>query len=169
MRKLKYILFAVLAALTLHACDTYSDDYDIEYTAIHPLGGEYTVTIKDAVQDTVIVQSAICIVANTTNNDKDLCWVRIGGLSTATAYAINGKLSCNVGDLSFNGTNIENLAGNVVSSTHTFSIPDGKVVLKGITTPSGTVGDKISFTYTTTKSALTYAVEGYRYTGWPED
>lgn len=169
MRKLKYILFAVLAALTLHACDTYSDDYDIEYTAIHPLGGEYTVTITNDANATVY-EGIPCIIGNTTNNDKDLCWVRIGTLTSATAYAINGKLSCNVSDLSFTGTNIENLAGNVVSSTHTFSIPDGKVVLKGVTTPSGTVGDKISFTYTTTKNpGVTYKVEGYRYTGWPED
>ena len=47
---------------------------------------------------------------------------------------------------------------------------DGKLELNGATAPSGTIADKISFTYTTTVDpGVTYTVEGYRYTGWTED
>jgi hypothetical protein len=75
-----------------------------------------------------------------------------------------------VPSLTFSGTNIENLAGNVASSTETFTITDGKLELKGATAPSGTIADKVTFTFTTTKNpGVTYRVEGYRYTGWSED
>ncbi len=68
------------------------------------------------------------------------------------------------------GTDIENLAGNVVSSDETFTLTDGLIELNGITAPSGTITDRISFTYTTTiDPGATYTVEGYRYTGWAED
>ena len=62
------------------------------------------------------------------------------------------------------------LAGNVASSTGTFTIPSGKVTLNGGTAPSGTTVDTIEFTYTTTKDpGAVYSVTGYRYTGWEED
>lgn len=91
-------------------------------------------------------------------------------VTEADVYNINGKISCDVKTLSFSGSNIENLAGNVASSTETFTLTDGKLELKGITAPSGTVADKISFTYTTSKDpGVTYSVVGWRYTGWSED
>ena len=56
------------------------------------------------------------------------------------------------------------------SSDETFTLTDGLIELNGITAPSGTITDRISFTYTTTiDPGATYTVEGYRYTGWAED
>ena len=46
--------------------------------------------------------------------------------------------------LTFTGTDIENLAGNVATSTHKFTLANGKVELKAVETPSKTMSDKIS-------------------------
>lgn len=166
MKLIKYI-FLLFALLTLNGCNSEDLSYNIDYTPIHPLGGQYVVTIS---KDGKALQQIYCTISNTTNNDTDKCWIRIGSYATAGAIGINGKINCNVENLTFSGSDIENLAGNVASSTETFTITDGKLVLNGATAPSGTTADKLTFTYTTTKDpGVTYSVEGYRYTGWPED
>lgn len=170
MKQIKYILWIFIALFALASCDTYSDDFDIEYTAIHPLGGMYKVNITD--EAGTAVGSQYCYVANTTDNSATQCWIRIGNYNAKVTeeWAINGKITCNVGELTFSGSNIENLAGNVVSSTETFTVTDGQVVLQGATAPSGTVADKISFTFTNSRfPGKTYKADGYRYTGWAED
>lgn len=172
MKSLKYLVMLCFVALGLTACNSEDNDYDIEYTAIHPLGGTYKVIVTaDGVDVTDGSSSRLNLtIANTINNDADKCWIRIGSYAQSTNYCINGKISCNVENLTFSGSNIENLAGNVVSSTETFTLTDGKLELGGAKAPSGTVADKVTFTYTTTKNpGVTYRVEGYRYTGWPED
>ena len=134
----------------LTACNSEDLSYDIEYTPIHPLGGQYTVSVSR--NGAVVAEHVDCFG------------------DAAKSYFINGKISCNVPELSFSGTDIMNLAGNVASSDETFTLTDGKLELNGATAPSGTVCDKISFTYTTTVDpGVTYTVEGYRYTGWTED
>ncbi len=172
MKQIKYLYLLSVAVLTLVSCNSEDFDYDIEYTPIHPIGGQYTVDISR--NDTVIVEKEDCFLANTAAYDTDLCWIRIGAYNDANtdtcSYYINGKISCDVASLSFWGTDIENLAGNVVSSDETFTLTDGLIELNGITAPSGTIADKISFTYTTTvDSGAIYTVVGYRYTGWEED
>lgn len=167
MKHLKYIFLMLLVSLSLASCNSEDNDYDIDYTPIHPLGGTYTVTVS---KNGVEIGDDICTIANTVNYDSDKCWVRVGSVTAAGAYNINGKISCDVKGLSFSGTNIENLAGNVASSSETFTLTDGKLELNSITAPSGTVTDKISFTYTTSKDpGVTYSVTGWRYTWWPED
>lgn len=162
----------------LTACNSEDLSYDIEYTPIHPLGGQYTVSVSR--NGAVVAEHVDCFLANTSDYDTDKCWIRIGAYNSANSantpgdaaksYFINGKISCNVPELSFSGTDIMNLAGNVASSDETFTLTDGKLELNGATAPSGTVCDKISFTYTTTVDpGVTYTVEGYRYTGWTED
>lgn len=165
--KLVRYLFFLLAMITLGACNSEDLDYDVDHTPIHPLGGQYVVTIS---KNGEALQQIYCTISNTTSNDKDKCWIRIGSYSTAGAIGINGKINCDVNSLSFSGTDIENLAGSVASSTETFTITDGKLALNDATAPSGTISDKLTFTYTTTKDpGVTYSVEGYRYTGWGED
>ena len=167
MKHLKYIFLMLLVSLSLASCNSEDNDYDIEYTAIHPLGGQYVVTVS---KNGAEVGMMYCTIANTVSNETDKCWVRVGSVTAAGAYNINGKISCDVKGLSFSGTNIENLAGNVASSSETFTLTDGKLELNSITAPSGTVTDKISFTYTTSKDpGVTYSVTGWRYTWWPED
>ncbi len=167
MRKIKYFFIIMMASLALASCNSEDFDYDIDYTAIHPLGGQYKVTVSAG---GAVVATTNCNISNTVDNSSTKCWVRIGSYNSTAEYAINGKLDCNVPALTFTGTDIENLAGNVATSTHKFTLANGKVELKAVETPSKTMSDKISFTYTTTKKpGVTYTVVGYRYTGWPED
>lgn len=166
MKYFKYLLLVLVATVGFISCNSEDNEYDIYRTAIHPLGGEYIVTVSSG---GATVATVSCIIGNTIKNDKDSCWVRIGSYSSASIYAINGKIACDVSSLSFSGT-ATNLAGNVATSTQKFTLTGGKVVLKGAVAPSKTVADKISFTYTTTKNpGVTYSVEGYRRTGWEED
>ncbi|MBK5721342.1 hypothetical protein JGH11_10705 [Dysgonomonas sp. Marseille-P4677] len=169
MKQIRYIPFLLLLLVGFISCETYGD-YEIEYSSIHPLGGKYRVVVKD--ETGAQVYKNYCEISNTTNESTTQCWLRIGAysLSGANAYSINGKINCDLKTLTFSGTNIENLAGNVATSTNTFTLTDGKVTLQGATAPSGTVADAISFTFTNSRfPGKTYTVEGYRYTGWSED
>jgi hypothetical protein len=169
MKQVRYIPFLFLLLLGFFSCETYGD-YEIEYSSIHPLGGRYRMTVTDEAGAVVI--KTFGDIANTVDESTTQCWLRIGAYNTnpALAYAINGKINCDVKALTFSGANIENLAGNVTTSTTTFTVTDGKLTLKGVTTPSGTVADEISFTFTNSRfPGKTYKVTGYRYTGWAED
>ena len=170
MKKFIYI-FTMLFAVVFSACNSEDLDYDIEYTSIHPIGGMYRVKIVDEAGAEVKLSSSMyCYLSNTNANDTDKCWIRIGNYSTSAsnAYAINGKIACDVKSLTFSGTAM-NLAGNVASSNENFTVTNGKIELKGATAPSGTVCDKISFTFTRDNfPGKTYTVTGYRYTGWTE-
>lgn len=170
MKKFIYI-FTMLFAVVLSACNSEDFDYDIEYTPIHPIGGQYRVSIVDETGATIKLSSSIyCYLSNTSDNATDKCWIRIGNYNTSASneYSINGKISCDVKSLTFSGTAM-NLAGNVTSSDENFTITNGKIELNGATAPSGTVYDKISFTFTRDNfPSKTYTVTGYRYTGWTE-
>lgn len=169
MKILKF-LFIALVAVCFASCNSEDNNYDIEYTNTYPLDGQYKVTITDE-QDSGAIATQYCYIANTSDNVNNKIWIRIGNYSTSAsnAYSINAKMNCDVSALTFSGSN-ENLAGNVASSDETVTITDGSVVLKGVTAPSGTVCDKVSFTFTRTNfPGKTYTVTGYRYTGWSED
>lgn len=168
MKKFIYI-FTMLFAVVFSACNSEDLDYDIEYTPIHPIGGQYRISIVDEAGVTVASKTD-CYLSNTSAYDTDKCWIRIGNYNTAAsnAYAINGKIACDVKSLTFSGTAM-NLAGNVASSDENFTVTNGKIELNGATAPSGTVCDGISFTFTRDNfPGKTYTVTGYRYTGWTE-
>ncbi|MDH6304478.1 hypothetical protein M2459_001211 [Parabacteroides sp. PF5-5] len=169
MKYLKYIFLLFISLLTVTSCETYGD-YDVEYTPIHPLGGQYRIHVYNAAGEEVYTN--YCYIGNTSDYATDKCWIRIGAynLASSNAWAINGKISCNVDALTFSGADIMNLAGNVASSTETFTVTDGKVVLNGKTTPSGAKSDAISFTFTNSRfPGQSFKAEGYRYTGWSGD
>lgn len=170
MKKFTYIFF-MLFAVVFSACNSEDFEYDIEYTPIHPIGGQYRISIVDETGAEVKLSSSMyCYLSNTSDNATDKCWIRIGNYNTSAknAYSINGKIACDVKSLTFSGTAM-NLAGNVTSSNENFTVSNGKIELKGATAPSGTVCDKISFTYTRDNfPGKTYTVTGYRYTGWTE-
>ena len=170
MKKFTYIFF-MLFAVVFSACNSEDFEYDIEYTPIHPIGGQYRVSIVDETGAEVKLSSSMyCYLSNTSDNATDKCWIRIGNYNTSAknAYSINGKIACDVKSLTFSGTAM-NLAGNVTSSNENFTVSNGKIELKGATAPSGTVCDKIRFTFTRDNfPGKTYTVTGYRYTGWTE-
>ena len=169
MKQIRYISVLFLLLLGFASCETYGD-YEIEYSSIHPLGGKYRIIVTD--ETGAQVYKNFAEISNTSEESTIQCWIRIGSysLSGANAYSINGKINCDLSTLSFSGSNIENLAGNVASSTNTFTLTDGKIILKGATAPSGTVSDSIYFTFTNSRfPGKTYTAQGYRFTGWSED
>lgn len=177
MKKINYIFILFVGLLAFSSCNSSeTQPIDIEYSQIHPMGGQYRISIVDETGATVKFASSAysyCYLSNVVDEtDATHCWIRIGNYnaSKTLAYSINGKIDCDVSSLSFSGKNVMNLAGNATSSPNTFNILDGKIELKGITTPSKTVTDKISFKFTNSLfPGKTYTVTGYRYTGWPED
>ena len=60
----------------LTACNSEDLSYDIEYTPIHPLGGQYTVSVSR--NGAVVAEHVDCFLANTSDYDTDKCWIRIG-------------------------------------------------------------------------------------------
>ena len=168
MKHFKNIFTALLVMIAMVSCETYGD-YEVEYTPIHPLSGQYRITVYD--QSNTEIYRNYCYIANTVDNAKDKCWIRIGAYNASSAmnWSINGKINCDVSSLSFSGS-AENLAGNVTSSSETMSVTNGIIVLNGTTAPSGTTTDKISFTFTNSRfPGETFRAEGYRYTGWGSD
>lgn len=80
MKHLKYVILMLLASCSLVACNSEDMDYDIDYTAIHPLGGQYIVTVS---KDGADMGMMYCTIANTVSNDVDKCWVRVGSVTVA--------------------------------------------------------------------------------------
>ena len=176
MKFIKNISWVLFASLMV-SCGI--EDYDIEYTAIAPMGGQYRImSLTDETGEelkTKISSSYRYVwISNTVLDESDKCWVRIGSYSASSSnfYAINGKVNCNVTNrqnMTFSGSNVENLAGNVVSSDKTFTI-EGVVVEDGAKCPSTEVTDAITLTFTRSDfPGKTYKVTGWKYTGWPED
>ena len=176
MKFIKNIMWAVLALLAV-SCS--NEKYEIEYTAIAPMGGQYRIiSLTDEtgaeLKSKVSSSDRYVFLSNTVLDESDKCWVRIGRYSySASNFAsINGKVSCNVtnrANMTFSGSAVENLAGNVASSTSTFTV-EGVVVEDGVKCPSGEVTESITLTFTNSKfPGKTYKVTGWKYTGWPED
>ena len=63
MKAFKYIFFLPVLLLALASCNSEDFDYDIEYTPIHPIGGQYTVDITR--NDSVVAEKVDCFLANT--------------------------------------------------------------------------------------------------------
>ncbi len=176
MKYIKNILW-VLLAFTVASCSI--EDYDIEHNAIFPMGGQYRIiSLQDEtgaeLAGKISSSTRYVYIANTIDNEADKCWVRIGNYNTGATsfYGINGKVSCNVSNkqnMTFSGSNVENLAGNVASSSNTFSV-DGVVVEQGVKCPSGEVTESITMTFTNSNfPGKTYKLTGWKYTGWSED
>lgn len=176
MKFIKNILW-VLLAFTVVSCGI--DDYDIDYTPIAPMGGQYRIiSVTDEtgeeLKSKISSSDRYVFISNTTAYDKDKCWVRIGRYSYASSNfaSINGKVSCDVSNkqnMTFSGTNVENLGGNVASSAETFTV-EGVVVENGAKCPSTEVTESITMTFTNSRfPGKTYKVTGWKYTGWPED
>ncbi len=128
MKKILYFLSFVFVAL-FTACSE-GDDFDIDYTPIAPVGGEYTINIEkgydpsktdaeywdsnpsDVEEICNVSDGVFGFLSNTTDYDKDKAWIRIGNYSTATEWAINAKVSINMSDYIFSGTDVDNFIGN---------------------------------------------------------
>lgn len=191
MKKILYFLsFVLLAAFT--ACSE-GTDFDIEYTPIAPVGGQYKVNVyrgydasktdaefwasNPAQVDTIIKTDGkgstlgilYAFLSNTTDYDKDKAWIRVGNYSSKAAYAINAKVSIDMSTYTFGGEGVDDFIGNSATATDKVTV-SGQCGHNTYTTASGTVTDEISFTYSRSdQPGYHYKVTGFKYTGWSED
>lgn len=159
-----FVIIFTLAFLNV-SCEK---DPTVDYSPIFPISGEWKVQVKDAATGNLIVATKYIIgTYNTSDNSTTQMWIRCTSSGFPAGGALRGKINVDVPTKTFSGSNIPDLAS---AAGTTFTITNGSVILNGATTPSGYKADKISFTYQTTKKpGVTYLVEGYRRTMWPED
>lgn len=187
MKKVIYMLGLVFVSL-LSAC-TEGTDYDIDYTPIAPIGGQYKITLVrgydptktdaeywasnptdvDTIAKTTDRSVLYAFLSNTTDYDKDKAWIRVGSYSAKTAYAINAKVSIDMSSYKFGGTGVDDFVGNSATAVDQATV-DGYCGHNTYTTVSGTVTDEITFTYSRTgQPGYHYKAHGFKYTGWAED
>lgn len=164
------LCFTLLLAFS---CETYKD-YEIEYSPVYPIAGEWIVTYTDlSVTPNVTSNIFVLSTYNTADNSKNQMWIRslnhnlLGG--TPPMGRFTGKIDCNVTDKSFSGTGAINTSGTG-SPLPTFNITEGKVELGAYETLTKGMADKITFKMTDTRRpGKEYLVTGFRRTRWLAD
>ena len=161
MKQINKLLVILLALVTFSSCETYGD-YEIEYTAIYPLCGEWVVNVTGE-DGSVLAEGVTCNTYNTTDDAADKMLIKMG--IATNDWVVRGKIHCDVTSKSFDGDGIANLlhADDGINSTVTFNI-SGKVIVDGYTTQANTKADAIEFTLTQNGKSMT--VKGFRKTGW---
>lgn len=173
MRMIKNLFILCFFLVFASGCETYKD-YEMEFSPVYPLSGEWLVRFTDPTVTPATSGLFVLSTYNTADNATDKMWIRATSTSATAANIaytgrFTGKVNCNVADLSFSGENVVNTFSTATSSL-TFSITNGKVVLNGYDTATGGKSDKISFTITDSrKPGKTITVEGFRRTRWADD
>jgi hypothetical protein len=150
-------------------CETYKD-YEIEYSPVYPLCGEWLVRFTDT-SVTPNVPSGLIVLStfNTADNSTNQMWIRTTSTSSTYLGRFDGKINCNVPGKAFSGNNVQNTY-YTTSTVQTFTITEGTIVTDGYDTATGGKSDKITFTMTDTrKPGKVYTISGFRRTRWPED
>lgn len=172
MRIIKSLFALCFFLVFASSCETYKD-YEIEYSPVYPLSGEWWVRFTDSSVTPSTTGWFVLSTYNTADNATDKMWIRATSTSTSAANAaytgrICGKVNCDVAGKTFSGENVVNTYSTATSAL-TFTITNGSVVLDGAEVPSGKT-DKISFTITDSrKPGRTFTVEGHRRTRWDTD
>jgi len=173
MRKIKkLIIVCFLTALTV-SCETYKD-YEIEYSPVYPLCGEWLVRFTDTSVTPAVSGLFVLSTYNTADNNNNKMWIKVTSTSTSAANAaytgrFTGKIDCDVSALTFTGENVPNTY-YTTGTIHTFTITGGLIIENGYDTATGGKSDKITFTVTDTrKPGKTITVSGFRRTRWLED
>jgi hypothetical protein len=150
-------------------CETYKD-YEIEYSPVYPLCGEWLVRFTDS-SVTPNVTSGLIVMStfNTADNSTNKMWIRATSTSTSYLGRFDGKIDCNVAGKSFSGANSQNTY-YTTTPVPTFNITEGIIVMNGYDTATGGKSDKITFKMTDTrKPGKVYTVSGFRRTRWLDD
>ena len=169
MKTFNTIAIFCLLLVAVPGCETY-DDYEIEYSPVYPLCGEWLVRFTDT-SVTPNVTSGLIVMStfNTADNSTDRMWIRTTSTSASYPGRFNGKIECNVEGRSFSGSNTQN-TWYASDPIPTFTVTDGTVITDGYDTATGGKSDKITFTMTDTRqSGKTYIITGFRRTRWPDD
>ena len=176
MRMIKRLFILCFFLVTAASCETYKD-YEIEYSPVYPLSGEWMVRFTDTSVTPSTSGLFVMSTYNTADNSSTQMWIRATTVLTSATAAANvaypgrftGKISCDVAAKTFSGTNAANTYYSTTPLT-TFTITGGTVVKDGYDTATKGKSDKITFTITDTRKAgKTITVSGFRRTRWLED
>lgn len=178
----KIFLLMSLVVMLFSACSE-GTDFDIDYTPLAPIGGQYLLTIEKGYDpnktdeeywasnpaDVEEFTSQYGFLSNTTDYDKDKAWLRIGNYSADKDWAVNAKVSIDMSNYTFSGTNLDNFIGNSATSKGKVTV-SGKCGHNTYKTVTGTITDEISFVYSRAdQPGYHYRAKGFKYTGWDED
>jgi len=169
MRVINKITMLCIFLLIATGCETYKD-YEIEYSPVYPLSGEWLVRFTDT-SVTPNTTSGLIVMStfNTADNSSNMMWIRATSTSTSYLGRFDGKINCNVSGMSFSGENVPNTYYSTTPQP-SFTITEGTVTEDGYDTATGGKSDKITFTMTDTrKTGKVYKVSGFRRTLWPDD
>lgn len=172
MRIIKSLVALCFFLVFASSCETYKD-YDIEYSPVYPLSGEWLVRFTDPTVTPSTSGLFVMSTFNTADNATNQMWIRVTSTSATAANAaytgrICGKINCDVAGLSFSGENVVNTYS--AATPLTFTITGGTVIKDGYDTATGGKSDKIMFTITDSrKPGKTITVEGFRRTRWLDD
>ncbi|MBP1631480.1 MAG: hypothetical protein H6Q15_2373 [Bacteroidetes bacterium] len=158
-RIIQFILVLCIAVTGLSSCETYSEDYDQDFSPIFPLCGEWRVDIFDAATNVKVIRTSI-YTYDTADKSSTSMWLWVNNATFGTKC----KITCDPVAKTFSGTDVTNKLYLGLNS-----VTGGKVTVNGSTTPSGGKSDSIDFTYYSSISNKTYRISGYRRTAWPED
>lgn len=172
MRIIKSLFALCFFLVFASGCETYKD-YEIQYSPVYPLSGEWLVRFNDPTVTPSRSGLFVMSTFNTADNAKDKMWIRVTSTSATAANVAYtgrfcGKINCDVTGLSFSGENVVNTYS--AATPLTFTITNGTVVKDGYDTATGGKSDKITFTITDSrKPGKTITVEGFRRTRWLDD
>ena len=175
MRMIKRLFILCFFLVIAASCETYKD-YEIEYSPVYPLSGEWIVRFTDASVTPATTGIFVMSTYNTADNSATQMWIRVTSTSATAANVaytgrFTGKINCDVAAKTFSGATVANTfytTGSVTSQT--FTITSGTVVKDGYDTATGGKSDKITFTITDTrKPGKTKTVTGFRRTRWLDD
>lgn len=176
MRIVKKLFIVCFFLVFAAGCETYKD-YEIEYSPIYPLSGEWLVRFNDTSVSPATSGLFVMSTFNTADNSKTQMWIRVTSTSATAgnvAYTgrFDGKIDCDVAGKTFSGSNISNTyyTTAAVPTTQTFTITGGTIETDGYDTATGGKSDKITFTMTDSrKPGRTFTVTGFRRTRWSDD
>lgn len=185
MKKIKSKLYFLTLSLLFWGFSSCTEgtDFNIDRTPISPIGGEYIVTITRGYDLTQTdeefwasspnnveeVGTIHAYLSNTTTLDKDSAWIRVGLYNQNDPYNINAKVYIDMSSYKFNSSSINNYGGNSATPTDYVTVA-GFCTHNEYTTPSGSITDYITLTYSRTSApGYHFKAEGWKYTGWSED
>ena len=176
MRMIKKLFILCLFLVVAASCET-AKDYEMEFTPIYPLSGEWMVRFTDTSVTPATSELRVMSTFNTADNSSTQMWIRAtsvlnaGNADANQAYPgrFDGKINCDVTGKTFSGEKVVNTYSTAKTAL-TFIITSGTVITDGYDTATGGKSDKITFTITDSrKPGKTITVEGFRRTRWLDD
>lgn len=173
MKLIKKLFILCLFLVVAASCET-AKDYEMGFTPIYPLSGEWMVRFTDPSVATPTSGIFVMSTFNTADNSSNQMWIRVTSTSATAANIaytgrFDGKISCDVAAKTFSGESVVNTYSTATTAL-TFTITGGTVITDGYDTATGGKSDKITFTMTDSrKPGRTFTVTGFRRTRWLDD